>query len=66
MYKVLALDLDGTVLSDDHTIHPQVKDAIRAAQQHCMRLTPFTKLRVTLSLYGNLSSKVYQARLSDS
>ncbi|EIN5958892.1 Cof-type HAD-IIB family hydrolase [Vibrio cholerae] len=35
MYKVLALDLDGTVLSDDHTIHPQVKDAIRAAQQHC-------------------------------
>lgn len=170
MYKVLALDLDGTVLSDDHTIHPQVKDAIRAAQQHChvlivtgrhhtaarpyydelglttpiiccngtyvydyasetvlehnaidkqdaltfidlaqefqlklvmyikdamtysqrspiaymqalekwrkrplslirrkfMRLTPFTKLRVTLSLYGNLSSKVYQAQLSDS
>lgn len=142
MYKVLALDLDGTVLSDDHTIHPQVKDAIRAAQQHChvlivtgrhhtaarpyydelglttpiiccngtyvydyasetvlehnaidkqdaltfidlaqefqrkrplslirrkfMPSTPFIKLRVILSLCGNLSSKVYQARLSDS
>lgn len=25
MYKVLALDLDGTVLKDDHTIHPEVK-----------------------------------------
>ncbi len=34
MYKVLALDLDGTVRSDDHTIHPQVKDAICAAHQH--------------------------------
>ncbi|QMV13566.1 Cof-type HAD-IIB family hydrolase [Vibrio spartinae] len=35
MYKVLALDLDGTVLTDDHTIHPEVKQAIHAAQQQC-------------------------------
>ncbi|MPW35093.1 Cof-type HAD-IIB family hydrolase [Vibrio sp. B1Z05] len=28
MYKVLALDLDGTVLTDKHTIHPKVKQAI--------------------------------------
>ncbi|WP_087020643.1 Cof-type HAD-IIB family hydrolase [Thaumasiovibrio subtropicus] len=35
MYKVLALDLDGTVLSDDHTIHPEVKRAIVEAQRRC-------------------------------
>ncbi|MDE1335887.1 Cof-type HAD-IIB family hydrolase [Vibrio aestuarianus] len=35
MYKVLALDLDGTVLTDEHTIHPEVKMAIQQAQQHC-------------------------------
>ncbi|GAM70333.1 hypothetical protein JCM19236_6055 [Vibrio sp. JCM 19236] len=32
MYKVLALDLDGTVLNDEHGIHPEVKQAIREAQ----------------------------------
>lgn len=35
MYKVLALDLDGTVLKDDHTIHPDVKKAIQEAKQSC-------------------------------
>ncbi|GAB7225192.1 Cof-type HAD-IIB family hydrolase [Vibrio owensii] len=35
MYKVLALDLDGTVLTDDHSIHPEVKKAIQEAQQKC-------------------------------
>lgn len=35
MYKVLALDLDGTVLTDEHTIHPLLKRAIQQAQQHC-------------------------------
>ena len=35
MYKVLALDLDGTVLTDDHTIHPQVKKAIQEVNPHC-------------------------------
>lgn len=35
MYQVLALDLDGTVLTDDHTIHPEVKKAIQEAKQHC-------------------------------
>lgn len=35
MYQVLALDLDGTVLTDDHTIHPEVKQAIHEAKQHC-------------------------------
>lgn len=35
MYKVLALDLDGTVLTDDHTIHPDVQKAIQKAQQTC-------------------------------
>ncbi|SHO56473.1 pyridoxal phosphatase [Vibrio quintilis] len=35
MYKVLALDLDGTVLTDDHTILPQTIHAIREAQKHC-------------------------------
>lgn len=35
MYKVLALDLDGTVLTDEHTIHPEVKNAIQQAQQRC-------------------------------
>ncbi|MFA0441241.1 HAD family hydrolase [Vibrio sp. 10N.286.49.C2] len=34
-YKVLALDLDGTVLTDDHTIHPAVKLAIHEAQKVC-------------------------------
>lgn len=29
MYKILALDLDGTVLTDTHTIHPEVKSAIQ-------------------------------------
>ena len=35
MYKVLALDLDGTVLQDDHTIHPEVKKAIQEVKQYC-------------------------------
>ncbi|GAL20696.1 HMP-PP hydrolase (pyridoxal phosphatase) Cof [Vibrio maritimus] len=35
MYKVLALDLDGTVLTDEHKIHPDVKVEIQRAQQHC-------------------------------
>jgi Cof subfamily protein (haloacid dehalogenase superfamily) len=34
MYKVLALDLDGTVLSNDHTINPEVKRAIIEAKAH--------------------------------
>ncbi|GAM58596.1 hydrolase [Vibrio ishigakensis] len=33
MYKVLALDLDGTVLNDEHGIHPEVKQAITEAQK---------------------------------
>lgn len=35
MYKVLALDLDGTVLTDEHTIHPEVKSAIHLARTQC-------------------------------
>jgi len=35
MYKVLALDLDGTVLTDEHTIHPEVKLAIQEARDKC-------------------------------
>ena len=35
MYQVLALDLDGTVLTDKHTIHSEVKKAIQEAKQHC-------------------------------
>lgn len=35
MYKVLALDLDGTVLTDNHTVHPEVKKAIQEVKQHC-------------------------------
>ncbi|MGG4609424.1 Cof-type HAD-IIB family hydrolase [Providencia sp. Me31A] len=35
MYKVLALDLDGTVLTQEHTIHPSVKQAIQAAAKKC-------------------------------
>lgn len=35
MYKVLALDLDGTVLTSEHSIHPEVKQAIIDAQKHC-------------------------------
>ncbi|WP_367990518.1 Cof-type HAD-IIB family hydrolase [Vibrio sp. NTOU-M3] len=35
MYKVLALDLDGTVLTDEHSIDPDVKQAIQDAQQKC-------------------------------
>lgn len=35
MYKVLALDLDGTVLTDEHTIHPQVRQAIQEAKHKC-------------------------------
>ncbi|MDG3086231.1 Cof-type HAD-IIB family hydrolase [Vibrio hannami] len=35
MYKVLALDLDGTVLNNEHGIHPEVKAAIREAKEKC-------------------------------
>ena len=35
MYQVLALDLDGTVLTDEHTIHPEVKKAIQDVKQYC-------------------------------
>ena len=35
MYKVLALDLDGTVLNDEHRIHPEVKAAISQAAKQC-------------------------------
>jgi hypothetical protein len=35
MYQVLALDLDGTVLNRDHAINPEVKAAIREAQEAC-------------------------------
>lgn len=35
MYKVLALDLDGTVLNSEHGIHPEVKKAIQEASQKC-------------------------------
>ncbi|MFV0576446.1 MAG: Cof-type HAD-IIB family hydrolase [Vibrio sp.] len=35
MYKVLALDLDGTVLTDEHQIHPEVKQAIIDATKLC-------------------------------
>ncbi|WP_413282877.1 Cof-type HAD-IIB family hydrolase [Vibrio sp. MA40-2] len=35
MLKVLALDLDGTVLNSDHKIHPDVKAAIIEVKQSC-------------------------------
>ncbi|MEI8631274.1 Cof-type HAD-IIB family hydrolase [Vibrio sp. PP-XX7] len=35
MYKVLALDLDGTVLTDNQTILPELKQAIRSIQNQC-------------------------------
>lgn len=35
MYKVLALDLDGTVLNDNQKIHPEVRQAVLEAQQNC-------------------------------
>lgn len=35
MYKVLALDMDGTVLDNQHGIHPDVIEAIHEAKQHC-------------------------------
>lgn len=35
MYKVLALDLDGTVLNDDQEIHPEVRQAIMEARDKC-------------------------------
>lgn len=34
MYKLLALDLDGTVLNSQHRIHPEVKAAINELKQH--------------------------------
>ena len=34
MYQVFALDLDGTVLTEKHTIHPEVKKAIQEAKQY--------------------------------
>ena len=33
MYQVLALDLDGTVLNGEQSIHPEVKAAIREAKE---------------------------------
>lgn len=35
MYKVLALDMDGTVLNSQHGIHPDVVQAIREAKEKC-------------------------------
>lgn len=35
MYKVLALDLDGTVLTDSQSIHPEVKQAIQEVASRC-------------------------------
>jgi Cof subfamily protein (haloacid dehalogenase superfamily) len=35
MYKLLALDLDGTVLDSQHGIHPEVKAAIKLLKRHC-------------------------------
>ena len=35
MYQVLALDLDGTVLNGEQSIHPEVKAAIREAKEKC-------------------------------
>lgn len=35
MYKILALDLDGTVLNSDHEINPAVKQAIQEAKDKC-------------------------------
>jgi len=41
MYQVLALDLDGTVLNDEHGIHPEVIAAIREvkSQAHVVLVT---------------------------
>jgi Cof subfamily protein (haloacid dehalogenase superfamily) len=41
MYKLLALDLDGTVLNSQHRIHPEVKAAINELKQdyHVMIVT---------------------------
>lgn len=41
MYRLLALDLDGTVLSDDHTISPRLEQAIKKAKEkyHVMIVT---------------------------
>ncbi len=33
MYKLLALDMDGTVLSSDHTISPYLKDVLTAVKE---------------------------------
>ncbi|MDB1126052.1 Cof-type HAD-IIB family hydrolase [Vibrio algarum] len=35
MYKVLALDMDGTVLNSENGIHPDVVQAIRKAKENC-------------------------------
>lgn len=35
MYKVLALDLDGTLLNSQHSIHPAVKSVIHEASKAC-------------------------------
>ncbi|UJF19052.1 Cof-type HAD-IIB family hydrolase [Vibrio sp. SS-MA-C1-2] len=34
MYKVLALDLDGTVLNSKHEINPELKEAIQKIKRH--------------------------------
>ncbi|EFR92207.1 HAD superfamily hydrolase, partial [Listeria innocua FSL S4-378] len=33
MYKIIAIDIDGTLLNDAHEITPAVREAIKAAKQ---------------------------------
>lgn len=32
MYKIIAIDIDGTLLNDTHEITPAVRDSIKAAK----------------------------------
>lgn len=33
MYKIIAIDIDGTLLNDAHEITPAVRDSIKAAKE---------------------------------
>ena len=35
MYKLLALDLDGTVLRNDHALNPHIKQVVQEIKEHC-------------------------------
>jgi len=37
MYKLIAIDLDGTLLNDQHEVTVETRNTIRAAKEKCVK-----------------------------